>query len=207
MEYLDYYDENGNYIGKEDRAIVHKDALWHNTVHCWLYDKAGNVFFQIRKDEEKLYTTASGHVISGESIKEGFGREIKEEIGIDVNYNEASLVEINKFVMDKVKKDGSLFRDRAFANVYACDFEGQISEFNFDESEIIGLVKVSARDALSLFEKGEGSIKGTVIKKNEDGNTCHDRDINLNEFLVNKGETAIGKYGNVLNHIIMLSKN
>ena len=33
MEYLDIYDENGNYIGKEDRNVVHKDALWHNTVH------------------------------------------------------------------------------------------------------------------------------------------------------------------------------
>jgi len=43
MEYLDIYDENGNYLGKEDRSIVHRDALWHKTVHCWLYDKYGNV--------------------------------------------------------------------------------------------------------------------------------------------------------------------
>ena len=39
MEYLDIYDENENYIGKEERGIVHRDALWHKTVHCWLYDK------------------------------------------------------------------------------------------------------------------------------------------------------------------------
>lgn len=34
MEYLDIFDENGNYIGKETRENVHKNALWHKTVHC-----------------------------------------------------------------------------------------------------------------------------------------------------------------------------
>ena len=77
MEYLDIYDENGKYLGKEERSIVHRDALWHKTVHCWLYDKEGNIYFQIRKDKEKLYTTASGHVQAGETVKEAFGREVK----------------------------------------------------------------------------------------------------------------------------------
>lgn len=117
MEYLDIYDENSNYLGKEDRNVVHRDALWHKTVHCWLYDKEGNVYFQIRKDEQKLYTTASGHIKAGETIKEGFGREIEEEIGIKVDYDKAEFVNIYKFIMDKKKEDGSVFRDRAFSNV------------------------------------------------------------------------------------------
>lgn len=41
IEYLDIYDENGNLLGKENRDIVHKNALWHKTVHCWLYDNDG----------------------------------------------------------------------------------------------------------------------------------------------------------------------
>ena len=44
MEYLDIYDENGKFLGSEERSKVHKEALWHNTVHCWLYDKEGNVY-------------------------------------------------------------------------------------------------------------------------------------------------------------------
>ena len=132
MEYLDIYDENHNYLGKEERSIVHRDALWHNTVHCWLYDNQGNVYFQIRKDEGKLYTTASGHVLSGETVKQGFGREIREEIGLKINYEEANLVNVNKFVIDLVKKDGSLFRDRAFSNVYLYEYDGNDKDFNFD---------------------------------------------------------------------------
>lgn len=52
MEYLDTYDENKNYIGTFSRKEVHEKALWHNTVHCWLYDKIGNIYFQIRSDEK-----------------------------------------------------------------------------------------------------------------------------------------------------------
>jgi isopentenyldiphosphate isomerase len=56
MEYLDIYDESGNHIGKEERTKVHQNALWHKTVHCWLFDRDGYVYFQIRHDEKTLYT-------------------------------------------------------------------------------------------------------------------------------------------------------
>ena len=205
MEYLDIYDENGNYIGKEDRNIVHKEALWHNTVHCWLYDKAGNVYFQIRKDEQKLYTTASGHVKAGETIKEGFGREIEEEIGIKVDYDKAEFVNIYKFIMDKEKKDESVFRDRAFSNVYVCIFDGKYNEFNFDDSELNGLVKVSAKDTLKLLKNETGKIDAVIITKENGDNVTRQQKIEFEKFLVNKGETAIGKYGDVLNKVIELT--
>lgn len=205
MEYLDYYDEKQNYLGRETRKVVHENALWHKTVHCWLYDNDGNIYFQIRKDEGKFYTTASGHVVAGEDVKEAFGREIKEEIGIDLNYNNASLVDVVKFKMDKVKSDGSIFKDRAFANVFAYEFDNDISNLDFDESEVAGLVKVNAKSALRLMENAEGSIEAEIIKK-ENGNIVTEaRKINFDEFLVNKGETGIGKYGQVLNKVIELT--
>lgn len=203
MEYLDYYSEDGQFLGKETREVVHRDALWHNTVHCWLYDKAGNIYFQIRKDEGTFYTTASGHVLSGEDIKEGFGREIKEEIGIDVDYEKAHLIDVVKFTLDKMK-NGSMFKDRAFANVYACDFEDDIDKFDFDKNEVSGLVKVNAKDTLKLFENGSGSIKAEVITYQEGKNIMTKRDITASEFLVNPGETLLGKYGSVLRKVIEL---
>ena len=202
MEYLDIYDENGNYLGKEDRSIVHRDALWHKTVHCWLYDNEGNVYFQIRKDEQKLYTTASGHVKAGETIKEGFGREVEEEIGIQVDYDKAEFVNVYKFIMDKKKKDGSVFRDRAFSNVYVCIFNGKYSEFNFDDSEISGLVKVNAKQALELIMKETGKIKAVAIIRENDSIVAKQQNISFDKFLVNAGETAIDKYGDVLKKVI-----
>lgn len=202
MEYLDIYDENGNFLGKEERKIVHRDALWHNTVHCWLYDREGNVYFQIRKDKEKMYTTASGHVKAGETIKEAFGREIKEEIGYKVDYNKAKLIEINKFVMDREEEDGSCFRDRAFANVYACLFEDSLYELDFEESELAGLVRINAKKALEIIEGV--SLEAEVEESaKEDGEIIVNKSKKtIEDFLVNKGENTSQKYGNVLRFII-----
>lgn len=206
MERLDIYDEQGNPLGQEDRNIVHRDALWHNTVHCWLYDSMGNVYFQIRKDEKTFYTTASGHVLAGETIKEAFGREIKEEIGIQVDYEKAKLVTINKFTMDKVKKDGTIFKDRAFANVYVCEYNDSISNFNFDTNEVLGLVKINAKKALELFNDKIDSINITTITY-QDNKNIENKDIaTKKDFLLNKGESLTEKYGPILNKIIELTK-
>lgn len=204
MEFLDIYDENGNHLGKEERGKVHADGLWHKTVHCWLFDEDGYVYFQIRHDEKTLYTTASGHIMAGETVEQGFAREIREEIGYQVPYTKAIHLETFKFYLDKVKKDGTEFHDRVFANIYACEFDGDISKFEYDPNELDGLVKVKADEALILFEKEEGQIDGFLIEKRNGEMVMEAKKVDFSEFLVNKGETALGKYGNVLKGIIKL---
>lgn len=206
MEYLDIYDEQGNFLGKEERSIVHRDALWHKTIHCWLYDKEGNVFFQRRAEEGTLYTTASGHLQAGESLEDGFHREIKEEIGISIDSNDAVLVEMIPFVMDREKKDGTVFRDRAFAHIYVDLYEGDYQDFKLDENEVSGIVLVNAHDALALFQKGEGSISGTVLLPEDGVIKKERREILFSDFLVNAHETALGKYGKVLEKIIEITE-
>ncbi len=202
MEYLDIYDEQGQFLGKEERKIVHEKALWHNTVHCWLYDEFGNIYFQIRKDKNKLYTTASGHVLAGETIKEAFGREIKEELGYQINYENAELITLNKFRMDREEKDGSLFRDRAFANVYACLFEENLSDLDFQEEELNGIVKINARETLDILTDESGDCQATVSYKEEQKLKIKKETIYFEDFLVNPGEKALEKYGEVLNFIL-----
>lgn len=204
MEYLDTYDEKGNFLGKQPRNYVHQNALWHNTVHCWLYDKEGNVYFQIRKEEQTFYTTASGHVSAGETVKEAFGREIREEIGLTIDYEKAELVDVVHFKLDRENKDGTMFRDRAFANVYVYLFDGDISKFNYDPNEVIGIVKVNAKEALHLFEIEQGSILATIIHGENHKMVEEVKEVELKDFLVNKGETALTKYGDVLKKVIEL---
>ena len=206
MEFLDIYDENGVHFGKEERTEVHKNGLWHKTVHCWLFDSDGYVYFQIRHDEKTLYTTASGHIMAGETVEQGFAREIKEEIGYEVPYTKAIHLETFKFYLDKIKKDGSEFHDRVFANIYACEFDGDISKFDYDPNELDGLVKVKADEALELFRKEEGQIDGYLIEKQDGKMVMNFKKVDFKDFLVNKGETALGKYGNVLNGIINVLK-
>ena len=202
MEYLDIYDENGKFLGTEERGVVHSIGLWHKTVHCWLYDRDGNVFFQRRSDRGTLYTTSSGHLSAKESVTEAFQREIKEEIGLDIDASDATKVGVVSFQMDRVKEDGSIFKDRAFANVYVDLYEGNYEDFHMDENEVSGIVIVSAKDALDLFQKESGSIFGREISLD---NTMIEREISFSEFLVNDGETALEKYGDVLKKIVELT--
>ena len=204
MEYLDIYDELGNWIGQDSRENVHKKGLWHKTVHCWLYDKNGNVYFQVRKDRGTFYTTASGHVQAGETVEEAFTREIKEEIGITILPKDTIYVDIVPFKMDKLKEDGTLFKDRAFANVYLSEFDDSIASFTLDLEELSGLAKLPTIDILNLFKGNVSSIKGTLITPYKSGNKEEEKEFHVSDFLLNKGETLLEKYGKVLNKIVEL---
>lgn len=197
MERLDIYDEEINFLGSEDRDIVHQKGLWHKTVHCWIYDMDGNVYFQIRQDSHKLYTTASGHVLAGETVKQAFKREVFEEIGVDVDTNNAELVEINVWKMEKIK-NGVPFIDHAFANVYINEISVNYNKFKFDSKEVLGVVKVNAKDCLELLLGRRTSIEGQKIT--EEG--ILNIPIDISDLLIFENEFGVIKYGKIVNAII-----
>lgn len=198
MEYLDYYDEDDNYLGFETRSNVHKQGLWHKTVHCWLYTQDGKILFQIRKEEEKLYTTASGHVLKGETINEAFTREIKEEIGLILNKDKAKLVRVVPWKMDFTKKDGSIMKDRAKANVFIYNYQGDYKDFSFDENEVLGIAAVDAKSALDLFNGKINSLSAMIVTSS----SIETKDIDTSSFLVINDETPSQKYGDILKAVI-----
>lgn len=206
MEELDYYDEEGNYLGVATRDVVHRDGLWHKTVQNWLYTKDGKVLFQIRKDNGKFYTTASGHVDKGESIEEAFAREIKEEIGLDCDAKDAKMIELVTWRMDKVKKDGTIMKDRAKSSFFIVPYDGDYTDFTFDTNEVLGIVEVDAEDALKLFQNEIAEIDATLIIAENGHNEVSKRKVKLDEFLVLENETAMDKYGNVLKNILEVTK-
>lgn len=136
--------------------------------------------------------------MAGETVKEAFGREVKEEIGIDVDYNEAIKVNIYKFKMDKIKNNKP-FIDRAFSNVYICKYNNQ--DFNFDINEVDSVVRVSAKDTMDLFLDKKGTIDGIKIGRN---NKRTNVKLTKDDFLLNDGETLMGKYGDVLKKVMTI---
>ena len=199
-EYLDYYDIDWNYLWKDTRENIHSKWLWHNTVHCWLYTTDGKIIFQIRADTHTLYTTASWHVLAGETIKQAFSREIKEELWMDLDTSDAELVSIVEWKQDKIKSDWSEYHDRAKAHVYVNLYEWNFSEFHFDPNELDGVAVVDAKDTLQLFKQWNWTIKATIITNNEK----IEKDLDISDFLCNSHETYIWKYGDILEKIISL---
>ena len=197
MENLDIYDEYMNKIGTESRDTVHHNGLWHKTVHCWMYDDDSNVYFQIRADSGKLYTTASGHVLAGETVRDAFHREILEEIGVDTDVSNAIALEVVFWRQDKPEKQ---WFDRAFAHVYANKLPLNFTGFHFQTDEVAGLVRINARDCLDLLMDKKETVMATKITESGISN----KNIMKQDFLSAPNENAIVKYGYVLQSIMQI---
>ena len=54
------------------------------------------------------------------------------------------------------------------------------------------------------MKKENGQIDGFLIENRNGNNILEPKRVDFKDFLVNNGETAIGKYGNVLKGIIKI---
>ena len=71
-------------------------------------------------------------------------------------------------------------------------------EFHFTDGEVNGIVKVNATDTLKLFQDEIQKIDGIFIN---DKNERIKRIITKDDFLLQKGETLMSKYGFILDSV------
>ena len=89
-EIFDVVNEHDEVIGRETRSEVHRTGLKHRAVHVLVFNARGHVFLQKRsmgKDTSPgLWdSSASGHLNCGEDYDACAVRELREEIGLNVN--------------------------------------------------------------------------------------------------------------------------
>ena len=200
-EMLDVYDANGKLIGMADRNVVHAFGLWHKTVHCWVVLDDGRLVFQRRAanmtNGGKLYTTASGHISSGETLEQAFVREISQEVGLDIDIKSARLIMDGVYVFDKKMPDGTTFVDRVFPNVFFAKYSGDISSFKFSDGEVSSVVAVNMDDYLALANGGVDEIGGLDF----DGESARDVILDKDAFLLVGKDTLYSKFGTVCDAI------
>jgi len=89
MEMFDVVDEDDNVIGQASREECHENGLTHRSTSVWVFNSKGGLLLQKRSKNVtrpgKLTISACGHVNSGESYDDAARRELKEELGIDVD--------------------------------------------------------------------------------------------------------------------------
>lgn len=101
MEYLDIVNENNELINViKTRQYIHENSLWHRHVSCWIINEKGEVLLQKRSLQKKnnpgMWSKTGGHVIAGEYPIDAIKREIKEELGIEIDNRNIKLIDIYK---------------------------------------------------------------------------------------------------------------
>lgn len=168
-ERIKIFDECENEIGVETRENIHKYGYWHETFHCWFITKEGGkdyVLLQIRSDQKKDYPnlidiTAAGHLLANETVKDGV-REVKEELGIDVLFEELMPLGVIKY---SVQEENLI--DNELAHVFLYESKHSLEEYTLQRDEVSGVIKVEFSSFSELWQgkKTEVEIAGFEISQ------------------------------------------
>lgn len=139
MEYFDLYDKNGKQLNQTKlRAEVHRDGDWHAAVDIWILNSHGELLLQKRAKQKESFpslweVSCSGHISEGEDSKTSAVREIKEELGLDLE--EKTLKFLFKSKDSYVTNKGT-FINNEFKDVYLVKKDIEIKELKLDPSEV-----------------------------------------------------------------------
>jgi len=144
-EYINIWSEDGTATSEvrlKDEA--HIKGLFHPTVHVWLYTKQGEILLQQRGAHKETFpsywdVSVAGHVMAGESIEDAALREVKEEIGVDIEVSELKQIDIRK----NVNKHPNGIIDCEFQHVFLCELKHSVEKLVIQEEEVDGITLIS----------------------------------------------------------------
>jgi 8-oxo-dGTP pyrophosphatase MutT (NUDIX family) len=150
MELWDVYDENLNLIRSNFRRRVDElaEGEYHLGIQLWIKRSDGKVLLTQRsekKDKHKLkWECTGGAVQMGETPIIAMQREVKEEIGLDINTDEVKFIKL-------LKKEES----HAYINVFMLEKDITLEDITFNDGEVIDAKFVDRAEFNDMYEKGE----------------------------------------------------
>lgn len=136
-EIIDELDETGAATGRRfTRDFVHRRGLWHRTVHVWILNSSGELLVQRRSSFKESHPglwdiSAAGHCSSGDSSRGAAVREVKEELGLDLNPDQLEYL----FSVPQQFRAGD-FTDNEFCDVYLLRTDVPIESLDIDANEV-----------------------------------------------------------------------
>ena len=103
MAYFDLVDNQDNPLGKTaSYDTVHRQGLWHRGVHAIIYTPDREIVMQKRSPNLKCHpgeieVSVGGGVDAGETPRQAIVREIREEIGVEVDESELRYIGKTKY--------------------------------------------------------------------------------------------------------------
>lgn len=162
MEYIDIFDENNNPIGeKKEKQQAHEDGNFHRTVHVWIINDKNELLLQKRSATKKTHPncwdiSGAGHIKAGETISDGAIRELKEELGVEIE--EKDLQYITTIKSTKSPKN------MEFQYVYLLRCNKKIEEYIFEDGEVSDVKYIFYKDLEKMVEE---KVEGLLIHVEE----------------------------------------
>jgi len=184
-EKITIFDEQMCHLGVKTRQEAHAQGYWHETFHCWFFKQDADttyLLFQRRALQKKdfpglLDITSAGHLLSGEKVKQGT-REIKEELGIDLPYEDLQPIGIIK---EEIIVDHFIDREFCHTYLYHCDLP--IDSFILQADEVAGIIQIEINDFSLLLDDKIATVRGSGYIVETDGvKSFVDTDYNRDDF-------------------------
>lgn len=145
-EYVDLYDSNRLKLNK---IIDRKDKLlpgeYMVVTHALFINENDEILIQKRVSTKTLWPSlwdlsCSGALKTGESSQQGIEREIKEELGVDIDLTNTPPTLSASF-------------DYGFSDYYVIPYTGSIEDFTIEPKEITDLKWVNKQELYKLLEE------------------------------------------------------
>ena len=153
MEYWDLYTEDRKYTGETHiRGEELPDNRYHLVVHVWIRNRRGEYLISQRDASRPsfplMWETVGGSVVKGENSLQGAVREVKEEIGLDLDASSG------KLLFSKVRKtlNGRKFND--ILDVWLFEYNGEVDLSASTTEEVAQTCWMTRMQIRDLFDRG-----------------------------------------------------
>lgn len=152
MEYLDLYDENKNLTGEKvlrSKDMKPEKGKYISIVIVFIQNNEGKFLIQkTSKEKGSVWATTGGLVSSGYNADETIVKEIEEELGLTIDFNELEHISTER-------------REFAFQDTYYLKKDIDINDIKIQEEEV-EFVKWLSIDEIKELIKNNEFRKGNI---------------------------------------------
>ena len=153
MEIWDLYDLERNVVGEHVRGNEMPENAYHLVVHVWIWNKEGKFLFTQRSENKKTcplkWECVGGSVLKGEESQHAALREVKEEVGIELDPKSGGLV------LTRVRNMADDVRVNDINDIYLYEYDGDIDLTLATTDEVKQTKWMDRSEIVSLFLNGE----------------------------------------------------
>ena len=146
MEYLDLYDENQNLIGEKilrEKNMKPQEGKYIKIVIVFIKNSENKFLIQkTSKEKGSVWATTGGLVSSGYTSDETVVKEIEEELGLIIDFNELKHIETVK-------------RQFAFQDTYYLEKDINIEDIKIQKEEVELVKWLSIAEIKELIKNNE----------------------------------------------------